>query len=228
MKHLPLLILILSCPLWSENIKVYQYTGVGAQHTDRHGKKEKIHIEREIDPKCLELAITNEMLWEGHYANDAVPNECKAMFVTSAGQIQPMKLHPDVETYGEMEVMKFIKNMQNHDDMLLIDTRMENWYHYRTIPGAVNISHLDISKADLFPKAFQKALKTLGVRYKDGKYDFANTKTIVLFCNGAWCSQSSNMIEHLIKLGYPPQKIKWYRGGMHDWLTLGMTSTRRK
>ncbi|BAF72070.1 rhodanese-like domain-containing protein [Sulfurovum sp. NBC37-1] len=228
MKHLILSASILFLPLLAENLRVYQYTGVRTQHTDKNGKNEKIHIEREIDPKCLDLAITNEMIWEGSYANPSVPIECKAMFVTSVGQVQPMKLHPDVETYGEMEVMKFIKTMQDRDDMMLIDTRMENWYRYRTIPGAVNISHLDISKANLFPKAFQKALKTLGIIQKNGQYDFSNAKIIVLFCNGAWCSQSPKMIEHLLKLGYPAKKIKWYRGGMHDWLTLGMTSTRAK
>jgi len=228
MKYFTLFIAILFSPLVAENLKVYQYTGVHTQHTDRNGKEKKIHIEREIDPKCLDLPVTNQMIWEGAYADAAVPEACKAMFVTTVGQIQPMKLHPEVETYGEMEVMKFIKHMQERDDMLLIDTRMENWYHYRTIPGAVNISHLDISKAALFPKAFQKALKTLGVTRKNGIYDFSHAKTIVLFCNGAWCSQSPQMIKYLIKLGYPPKKIKWYRGGMHSWLTLGMTSTRGK
>jgi len=212
--------------LQAENLRIYQYTGVETQHTDRNGKNKKIHVEREIHPDCLNVEISNEMMWEGDYANPAVPKACKKMFVTSVGQIQPMQLHPDIETYGEMEVMRFIKEMQKRDDMLLIDTRMEAWYRYRTIPGAVNISHLDISQPDLFPKAFRKALKTLGVRQKNGIYDFSKAKTIVLFCNGAWCGQSPGMIKHLIKLGYPPQKIKWYRGGMHDWLTLSMTSTR--
>jgi rhodanese-related sulfurtransferase len=168
------------------------------------------------------------MMWEGNYANPSVPDACKKMFVTSVGQIQPMQLQPDIETYGEMEVMKFIKEMQYRDDMLLIDTRMEEWYHYRTIPGAINISHFDIAKGDLFPKEFQKALQTLGVTLKNRKYDFLKARTILLFCNGAWCGQSPEMIKHLLKLGYPPKKIKWYRGGMHDWLTLSMTSTRGK
>ena len=50
--------------------------------------------------------------------------------------------------------------------------------------------------------------------------------------NGEWTVDDiadiadTTLLKHLIKLGYPPQKIKWYRGGMHDWLTLSMTSTR--
>ena len=36
------------------------------------------------------------------------------------------------------------------------------------------------------------------------------------------------MIKQLLKIGYPAEKIKWYRGGMQSWLGLGMTSTRGK
>ena len=222
------LALLGSLLLQAENLRVYQYSGVETDHTDKNGKKEKIHIEREIHPDCLSISISNDMMWEGSYADPSVPEACKKMFVTSVGQIQPMQLGSGIETYGEMEVMRFIKKMQGRDDMLLIDTRMEEWYRYRTIPGAVNISHLDISKADLFPEAFRKALKIMGISRENGIYDLSKAKTILLFCNGAWCGQSPAMIKHLIKLGYPPRKIKWYRGGMHDWLTLSMTSTRAK
>jgi hypothetical protein len=34
------------------------------------------------------------------------------------------------------------------------------------------------------------------------------------------------MIFALLKIGYPHEKLKWYRGGMQDWLGSGMTSTR--
>ena len=63
------------------------------------------------------------------------------------------------------------------------------------------------------------------VKKINGKYDFTEAKTMVLFCNGSWCSQSPNMIKKLIAIGYPTKKLKWYRGGMHDWLNLSMTST---
>jgi hypothetical protein len=39
---------------------------------------------------------------------------------------------------------------------------------------------------------------------------------------------SSTMIKNLLALGYPAEKMKWYRGGMHDWLTLSMTSTNNE
>ena len=50
---------------------------------------------------------------------------------------------------------------------------------------------------------------------------FDNAKTVVMFCNGPWCGQSPTNIKGLLKIGYPANKIKWYRGGMQDWEVLG-------
>lgn len=205
------------------DIKVYQYSGVAVNH---NGKK--VTLEREIDPKCLDISISSEQIWEGVYAAKEVPPECKAVFVTSVGQIQPISIHPDIETYGEMEVMHFFKEMQQDDSMILVDTRDKTWFDFRTIPGAVNMPHHDIVEADHFPEDFKRALMMMGIKKSKEGYDFSAAKTIVFFCNGAWCSQSPVMIKKLMTLGYPPQKMKWYRGGMHDWLTLSMTSTHKK
>ena len=57
-------------------------------------------------------------------------------------------------------------------------------------------------------------------------WDFSKAKTLVLFCNGIWCPQSSINIKTLVKLGYPADKIKWYRGGMQDWFSVGLTTVK--
>lgn len=44
----------------------------------------------------------------------------------------------------------------------------------------------------------------------------------IFFCNGPQCPQSSTAIKNLLKAGYPADKILYYRGGMHDWITLGL------
>lgn len=189
----------------------------------------RVTIEREIDELCLFIGISNETIWAGSYASRTVPQRCTATFVKSVGQIQPLTIHPEVETLAELEVLDFIDKMQKNSNMMLIDTRSDSFYEYRTIPSAKNIIYSHITKRKNFPKEFDKALKYLGVTNKDGKkglYDFSNAKTIALFCNGSWCSQSPSMIKALIKLGYPAEKIKWYRGGMDDWLSTSMTSTR--
>ncbi len=35
------------------------------------------------------------------------------------------------------------------------------------------------------------------------------------------------MIQVLLDIGYPPERIKWYRGGLQRWLEAGLTSTKK-
>ena len=65
-----------------------------------------------------------------------------------------------------------------------------------------------------------------GVTFEDDLYNFSKAKTLVMFCNGMWCGQSPKNIITLIGLGYPADKIKWYRGGMQDWHILGLTTIK--
>ena len=62
--------------------------------------------------------------------------------------------------------------------------------------------------------------------YRDGRWDFSNAKTLILYCNGMWCAQSSNAVHALLRAHYPPQKLKWYRGGMQAWVTVGLSTVR--
>ncbi len=201
-----------------------QFKGIEVAHKDNINVG-KFTIEREIDPICLSVPINNKTIWEGNYASRDVPQRCKATVVKTVGQIRPLIIHPEVTTFGELEVLSFIEKMQKDKNLLLIDSRKEDLYEYRTIPSAYNIPYPYITKSHIFPEEFKQALLKLGVSKTKGVYDFTKAKTIVLFCNGSWCGQSPSMIKTLIHLGYPTKKIKWYRGGMNDWLVLSMTST---
>jgi rhodanese-related sulfurtransferase len=53
-------------------------------------------------------------------------------------------------------------------------------------------------------------------------WNFENARTLVFYCNGAWCGQSPTNIRQLLAIGYPAQKLKWYRGGMQAWKSLGL------
>jgi len=57
----------------------------------------------------------------------------------------------------------------------------------------------------------------------DGSYNFDNAKTLAMFCNGYWCGQTPTMVRAMLEVGYPAEKIKYYRGGMQAWTSLGMT-----
>jgi len=203
-------------------------SSVETDHINSSGDMQHITIEREIDPLCKNIHITNEMFWQNKYASNVVPEVCKSTFITSAGKtIFPMQIHRGVETYGEVEVMSFIKKMQEDKNMLFIDTRDEEWYEYRTIPGAINMHYVYMMMPKVFEAEYKVSLVKLGIVRNNNSFDFSKAKTLLLFCNGAWCSQSPKMVNALLTMGYPPQKIKWYRGGMDDWLGLSMTTTRK-
>ena len=67
-----------------------------------------------------------------------------------------------------------------------------------------------------------ESLSLLGVGWQDETWDFNSAKTAVLWCNGPWCGQSPAAIRGMLSLGYPPDKIRYYRGGLQLWLLFGL------
>ncbi len=203
--------------------------GVTIKIKTSDGKTKEVDIYRDISEECkYNFKFSPQMLWGKAFADPKVPNECKVTIVSSAGKISPMKIAKDVETYGELEVLKFIQKMQKNSDMLFIDSRTSNWYEFQTIPSAINIPYIYFLKADNFKDEFIESLQKLGVKKDNKGYNFTKAKTLLLFCNGPWCGQSPIMIKKLLEIGYPAKKIKWYRGGMHSWNSLNMITTKDK
>jgi rhodanese-related sulfurtransferase len=142
--------------------------------------------------------------------------------------IQPGELAPGVKTIGELEMLHYLKKVSDGDkSVMVIDSRTPDWVAKGTIPGAVSIpwDKLNIGKSD--PITVQEILeKQLGAKQQDGFWDFSAAKTLVMFCNGHWCGQSPTNIKGLLKIGYPAHKLIWYRGGMQEWETLGLTTVK--
>lgn len=206
----------------------FEYNGIPIKVLTNKGEVKDIIVKRDIPEACKKLPINNIMLWTGNYANPKVPEACKSTYVHTTGKLLPMQLDEDIETYGELEVLAFMKEMQKNPNMLLVDGRKQEWYDYRTIPGALNMPFHHFKEREAFEFEFEHHLLHLGVMVDQKKgYDFSKAKTIVVFCNGPWCSQSVAMVTALLDIDYPAEKIKWYRGGMQDWLSAGMTSTRK-
>ncbi|MGB6329068.1 MAG: rhodanese-like domain-containing protein [Halarcobacter sp.] len=164
-------------------------------------------------------------VWSGNYAKESLPKNCVKKFVTTIGKITPMTISDKIKTVGELEVIKFIEDAQYNKNMLLIDARLQEWFLQMSIPTAENIPFTYFDK-NKYPDDFYDVLEMIGVKeVSKGKYDFKNAKTLLLFCNGAWCPQSTFAIENLIKIGYPQEKLNWYRGGMYSWKMLNLTTT---
>lgn len=135
--------------------------------------------------------------------------------------IQPMQVAPGVETYGELELLQLMQELRS-GAAVLVDARTPDWYAGGTLPGAINIPYTDL-EASLGAEKFaiEFSLERLGVRKIDGAWDFFQAKRALFWCNGAWCDQSPTAIRALISLGYPAEKLKYYRGGMQMWQLMG-------
>ena len=119
-------------------------------------------------------------------------------FVVDAtwGTIFPMELAPGVRTVGELEVIEHIRR-----GLPLVDSRRREYLAEGTIPTAVSIPHTETSeRLDEFR---------------------ADVDTVV-FCNGPQCAATPDAVEQLLAAGHPPERLLYYRGGLHDWVTLGL------
>lgn len=123
------------------------------------------------------------------------------------GEIQPMQLHPQLRAVGELEVIDHIAA-----GGVLVDTRQ---------PEYVRDSGL-IANAILSP--WQDIVDTFERLESDGK--ITRDSDIVLYCNGPQCAATPRAVELLQKHGWPMGKLLYYRGGIMDWMSLGLPVTQ--
>jgi rhodanese-related sulfurtransferase len=227
MKLLTICLLFLSIvyakPIKYKNFQTLQFLEIPVTHT-YEGKSKEVILKRNIDPKCLMIGITPENVMGGQMAHETVPDECKKTFVTTLGLVQPIDL-ANIQTAGELEVLEHIvKGNNNPEKFILVDARKEPWFKQSTIPTAINIPYTNIAYDADFPEDYKKLLDTLNIQKQGNQYDFSKAKNAVIFCNGNWCEQSARAIHELLRLGYPTEKLMWYRGGFQEWLALGFTT----
>ena len=141
--------------------------------------------------------------------------------------IRPFTTAEGVETIAELEVISYAKKMSAGEHVMLVDNRTPSWFQKGTIPGAVNVPFTKINRSkgadDL---SIAESLELFGAEEGDKGWDFNKAKTLVMFCNGMWCGQSPLGIAGIMDMGYPAEKIKWYRGGMQSWEIVGLTTVK--
>ena len=233
------MIFFLSSLLFSDNL-LSEVQKNGLTIVDKDGKK--IKIERNKNPICTKENLNPKMLWDGNYAGRRVADLCKKTFVTHVGTLQPMNLGKDIKTVGELEVLVHIKKAQdNPNDYILIDARREKWFEQMTIPTSVNLAYNEIdyddSKSEIdfdseddyeeYQEQYKNMFKILNIKKTKSGLDFSKAKSVILYCNGSWCSQSPRAIYKLLNMGYPKKKLLWYRGGLQDWLIYDFTTEKR-
>ena len=214
--------------VYAQNPLTLEYVGVKTQHQSASGSVQDVKIERNIPSECLNVGIDTEVIFSGNYAGEAIPQACQKSFVTVVGKAQPISITEGVRTVGEVEVLDFIQNKQGvfPQKYLLVDARKKEWFEQMSIPSSVNIPYDEIELDNAFPEDFERVMSLLFIQKSAEGFDFSQAKTALFFCNGPWCVQSRWAIEKLMKLGYPKEKLLWYRGGLQDWLLFGFTVVR--
>jgi rhodanese-related sulfurtransferase len=112
------------------------------------------------------------------------------------GKIQPHELAAGVRTIGELELIAHARA-----GLPMIDSRRVEQFAQATIPGARSLPHGDLPARidELDPR-----------------------RPAVLFCNGPQCAATPSAVNTLLDQGYPGNALLYYRGGLHDWITLGL------
>lgn len=97
---------------------------------------------------------------------------------------------------GELELIAHLES-----GGLAIDTRQPEYVEESgTIPGAKPVPWEEVARSDVIAAA---------------------SGEVVLFCNGPQCTATPQAIEGLLEVGFPARRLLYYRGGIHDWATLG-------
>ena len=136
--------------------------------------------------------------------------------------IQPMQVADGVATVGELELVDFMQHGLADGSAVLVDARTPKWHQRGTIPGSRNIPFTHLNPAQGADDiTLEDALAQLGVSEGDDGWDFSRAKRVILWCNGPWCGQSPTAIRGMLSIGYPADKLFYYRGGMQAWRSLG-------
>lgn len=115
---------------------------------------------------------------------------------TAWGKLQPLQPVLGIPTVGELEIADLVRAGAQ-----LVDTRVPDSRSGVTLPGAVNIPHDQVlARKDELP----------------------SSRVHILFCNGPQCPQTPDALRLLQEDGYPLDRLAYYRGGLHDWVTLAM------
>ena len=136
--------------------------------------------------------------------------------------IMPMSAGEGIETMGELEVLDFLEDHVAPGTGLLIDSRLPEWFGKGSIPGAINLPFSTLAADNPYRDEILQALG--GVKVGTG-WDYSGAFKLAIFCNGPWCEQASIALTNLTTAGYPAEKLSYYRGGMQNWLQLGLTTT---
>lgn len=196
-------------------------------------KGRSIKVERDIDQS---FQARPNMRGTLRHNAEACPPFC----------LQPMQLDVPVKTVGEREIVDFMQTTMRDKKGMLVDVRGDREYRYATIPGSIHLFIAKFKKEADDPE-FVDLLESLGARQRgevgwmtrqleaiglkdtrllSDQWDFTEAMDLIVWSNGALDDSAADAVRALVRAGYPPHKIGWYRGGMPSWQFWGFNTVK--
>ena len=105
---------------------------------------------------------------------------------------------PDIiEGSTKVDAETLIKLAQDHDNLVIIDSRIKSDRRQGFIAGSISLPDTDTNCITLLPII-----------------DNNDTPT-VFYCNGPKCRRSDRAVASALECGY--KKLYWFRGGFEEW-----------
>ena len=151
---------------------------------------------KELKDKYMDISVIRTSKRDENHMTPKSLDEGLVEVDTTWGSIQPVQVAPNIKTIGEIEVYHHQIN-----GFPIIDARKPDTTEGRSIPGSKNIPYDELAKR---------------------MEELDKVHPSIFYCNGPQCPQSATAIRILLAAGFPADRILYYRGGMHDWMTLGL------
>lgn len=140
--------------------------------------------------------------------------------VCAASCIAPVTVAQGVATIAEPDVFAFLEAEVAQNVGLLVDARSPEGRARGFIPGSVSLPHATLAPDNDFR---DEILTALGARAFEDVFNFTDAQNLVIFDDGPTQTDAGLLVAHLLDAGYPPAKLRYYRGGMQVWSVLGLT-----
>jgi len=121
-----------------------------------------------------------------------------AIFIVYSTSIAEEYRSPDtIEGSTRINAEALIELAREHDDLVIIDSRIHADRHQGYISGSISLPDTETSCITLFPLIDKKETAT------------------VFYCNGPRCRRSDRAVAIARECGYT--NIYWFRGGIEEW-----------
>lgn len=148
-------------------------------------------------------------------AHFRLPDACDGLCIA------PDVAAPGVATIGEAALLAFMATQVATGEGLVIDSRMPLDRARGYLPASVSVPHSLVTADNPY---LPEILVALGARSLDGAMNFSDALELVVFDAGPTTQDAQTFIRGILAAGYPADKIRYYRGGMQVWITLGLNT----